>query len=40
VGKQRFTATDVNISEPQHRYFVIPEGYTVIDQRETGPPVR
>jgi hypothetical protein len=40
VGKERFTATDVNISEPQHRYFVIPEGYTVIDQRETGPPVR
>jgi hypothetical protein len=40
VGKQRFTATDVNISEPQHRYFLLPEGYTVIDQRETGPAVR
>jgi hypothetical protein len=40
VGKERFTATDVSISEPQHGYFVIPGGYTVIDQRETGPPVR
>jgi hypothetical protein len=40
VGKERFTATDVNVSEPQPRYFAIPEGYTVIDQRETGPPVR
>ncbi len=40
VGKESFTATDVNTSEPQHRYFVIPEGYTVIDQRETGPQVR
>ena len=36
----RFTATDVNVSEPQSRYFAIPEGYTVIDQRETGTPVR
>jgi hypothetical protein len=40
VGTERFTATDVNVSEPQPRYFAIPEGYTVIDQRETGPPVR
>lgn len=40
VGKQRFAATDVSISEPQHRYFAIPEGYTIVDQRETGPPVR
>jgi hypothetical protein len=40
VGTERFTATDINVSEPQPRYFAIPEGYTVIDQRETGLPVR
>jgi hypothetical protein len=40
VGNERFTGTDVSISEPEHRYFTIPEGYTVIDQRKTGPPVR
>jgi hypothetical protein len=39
-GKQTFTARDISTSEPEARFFAVPEGFTVEDQRklesETG----
>jgi hypothetical protein len=40
VGKEQFAATNVNTSEPDRRYFGVPDGYTIIDERKTGPPAR
>lgn len=36
VGKQVFTLSDVNLSEPDSRLFELPGGYTVVDRRK--PP--
>ncbi len=33
LGKQVFTVTEINPSEPDARLFQLPEGYTVVDQR-------
>ena len=33
LGKQMFTVTEVNPSEPDARLFQLPEGYPVVDQR-------
>jgi hypothetical protein len=33
-GKQTFTAKDLSTSEPEARFFALPEGFTVEDQRK------
>jgi hypothetical protein len=38
VGKQVFTLTDVNLSEPDPRLFELPEGFTVVDRRKPPAP--
>lgn len=37
-GKQVFTVTDVSSSEPDPKLFQIPDGFTVVDQRNPVPP--
>jgi hypothetical protein len=39
VGRQMFTVTDVTTTEPDTRFFLPPEGYRVVDYRQTSPPV-
>ena len=36
-GRQVFTASEVVTAEPESRFFAVPQGYTVMDQRETRP---
>lgn len=38
IGKQTFTATNLILSEPDSKLFEIPDGYTLVDRRETLPP--
>lgn len=38
VGKQVFTLTDVNLSEPDPKLFELPEGFEVVDRRK--PPAQ
>jgi hypothetical protein len=37
-GTQTFSITDINQSEPDPHLFDLPEGFTIIDQRQTAPP--
>jgi hypothetical protein len=34
VGKQVFTLTDINLSEPDPKLFELPEGFEVVDRRK------
>ena len=38
IGTQTFTATNLILSEPDAKLFELPEGYAVVDHRETAPP--
>lgn len=35
VGEQRFRVTEITTSEPEPRFFQPPEGYRIVDQRES-----
>jgi hypothetical protein len=37
-GKQVFTVTDINLSEPDAKLFEPPEGFEVVDHRKTASP--
>ena len=37
-GTQTFTVTSVATSEPDPNLFNLPDGFTVVDQRQTAPP--
>ncbi len=34
VGRQTFTATELTTTEPDPRFFLPPEGYTIVDKRK------
>ncbi len=38
TGKQEFTVTEIDTSEPPAAIFKVPAGYTVVDQRSVEPP--
>jgi hypothetical protein len=38
IGTQTFTVTNLILSEPDATLFELPEGFTVVDRRETAPP--
>jgi hypothetical protein len=38
IGTQTFTATNLILSDPERKLFELPEGYKVVDHRETAPP--
>jgi len=38
IGSQTFTATNLILADPDPQLFVLPEGFTVVDQRRTSPP--
>ena len=38
IGTQTFTATNLILSEPDPKLFDLPEGFKVVDRRETAPP--
>jgi hypothetical protein len=38
IGTQTFTATNLILSDPDPKLFELPEGFTVVDRRETAPP--
>lgn len=38
AGKQVFTLTDVNLSEPDQHLFELPEGFVVVDSRKPAAP--
>jgi hypothetical protein len=38
IGAQTFTATNLILSDPDPKLFELPEGFTVVDQRQTSPP--
>jgi hypothetical protein len=38
LGTQTFTATRLIVAEPDPKLFELPEGYHVIDRRETSLP--
>jgi hypothetical protein len=37
-GTQTFTATNLILSDPDPKLFELPEGFTVVDRRQTAPP--
>ena len=37
-GKQTFTVTDVNLSEPDPKLYELPEGFMVVDRRKPAAP--
>jgi len=37
-GKQTFTVTDVNLSEPDPKLYELPEGFIVVDRRKPAAP--
>ena len=37
-GKQIFTITDVNLSEPDPKLYELPEGFVVVDRRKPAAP--
>ena len=40
TGRQTFTLSDVNLTEPDPQHFELPEGYEVLDRRQKpGVPV-
>jgi hypothetical protein len=38
IGTQTFTVTNVTTSEPDPNLFNLPDGFSVVDQRQTAPP--
>lgn len=38
IGTQTFTVTNLILADPDLKLFEIPEGFTVIDERQTAPP--
>jgi hypothetical protein len=38
IGKQTFLATNVILSEPDPNLFELPDGFKVVDHRQTAPP--
>jgi hypothetical protein len=38
IGRQTFTVTDLVTSEPDPNLFNLPDGFNVVDQRQTAPP--
>jgi hypothetical protein len=38
IGTQTFTATNLILSEPDPKLFDLPDGFTVVDRRQTAPP--
>ena len=38
IGTQTFTATDLTLSEPDPKLFDLPEGFKIVDRRQTAPP--
>jgi hypothetical protein len=38
IGTQTFTVTNLILSEPDPKLFELPEGYKVVDRRESSPP--
>jgi hypothetical protein len=38
IGTQTFTATNLILSEPDPKLFDLPEGFKVVDRRQTAPP--
>ena len=38
IGTQTFTATDLILSEPDPKLFDLPEGFKIVDRRQTAPP--
>jgi len=37
IGSQTFTATNLILSEPDPKLFDLPEGFKVVDRRQTAP---
>ena len=37
IGRQLFTVTEININDPDPKFFLPPEGYKVIDRRQPTP---
>jgi hypothetical protein len=37
IGKQTFTVTNLILSDPDANLFEVPEGYSVVDDRQTAP---
>ena len=38
IGTQTFTVTNLILSEPDQKLFELPEGFKVVDRRDTAPP--
>ena len=38
IGTQTFTAIDLILSEPDPKLFDLPEGFKIVDRRQTAPP--
>ena len=38
IGTQTFTVTNLILSDPDPKLFELPEGFTVLDDRQTAPP--
>jgi hypothetical protein len=38
IGTQTFTVTNLTTSEPDPNLFNLPDGFSVVDQRQTAPP--
>lgn len=37
-GRQSFVVKEISVQEPEAKFFEVPEGYTVVDRRETPQP--
>ena len=38
IDKQTFTVTNLALADPDPQLFELPEGFTVVDERQTSPP--
>jgi hypothetical protein len=38
IGTQTFTVTNLSLSDPDPKLFDLPEGFKVVDRRQTAPP--
>jgi hypothetical protein len=38
IGTETFTATDLLLSDPDPKLFEPPQGFTVVDRRQSAPP--
>jgi hypothetical protein len=38
IGKQTFIVTNLALADPDPQLFELPEGFTVVDERQTSPP--